>query len=179
MSDEKRPNDGGAYDGEMIAQIRSARAQADDDERWSIRLTLGEVDALLRAVDARDDALRRLVGEWEGDIPEPRTAVEVATHTGTLGEYAEAMRPEIPHPVDYNVDEPQESAPYEHGTCRYCDGRIIRRGGPWLHVDTAAIVGGHPALPQEATVVAHYCTSCGHLHHVAVRCGATACGCTA
>lgn len=78
------------YDSEMIAHIRSARAQAADDQ-WSIRLTLGEVDALLRAVDDRDDLKRRLVGEWEGDVPEPMPAVEVVPHEGTLGEFVEAQ----------------------------------------------------------------------------------------
>lgn len=73
------------YDAEMIRDIRSARAQAADDS-WSLRLTLGEIDALLRAVDDRDDALRRLVGEWEGEAPDPRPVVTVTPHLGNAGE---------------------------------------------------------------------------------------------
>lgn len=43
-----------------------------------------------------------------------------------------------------------ESIPYHAGTCRYCGGRIIRRGGPWLHVDGATLrdPGSHPAEPE-------------------------------
>jgi len=36
---------------------------------WSMRLTVEEVDLLLRIVDERDDLKRRLLSDWEPDLP--------------------------------------------------------------------------------------------------------------
>lgn len=134
MSDPMNTHDA-RLDSQMIADIRRARSKADDDERWSIRLTLGEVDALLRAVEARDDAIRRLVGDDEPDLPKP---VRVATHRyiGNTGAPGGGDGEEVD----------LEATPYEHGVCRYCEERILRRGDrPWLHA--GGPVGLHPAEP--------------------------------
>lgn len=145
----------GHYDERMIREIRSARTQADDDERWSIRLTLCEVDALLRAVDERDDLKRRLIGEWEGDIPEPVRVVEVTTHKGDLGEAMAA---------DHAADEDAlgdafaafdaARAPKPDPVCIGCLTPIRMLGGVWLHVEThdydPHVVLPHREMPDES-----------------------------
>ena len=74
-------------DARVIAELRQNLERVESTENgaahgWSLRLTFGEIRALLRAVDERDDLKRRLLGEWEGDIPEPKPAVEVDTANG-------------------------------------------------------------------------------------------------
>lgn len=123
-----------SHDAEIIRDLRAQRAKLDEretTEAWSLRLTFGEIDALLRAVDDRDDAVRRLVGEWEGDVPEPLPVVEVAPYVGELGE-----RP------DEKIG----------AWCLICDGHIrlivSPTGSWWAHVVHPD--DGHDAQPRES-----------------------------
>lgn len=153
-----------SHDAKVVADLRSNRAlqnAREVDDRWSMRLTFGEIDALLRIADERDDLKRRLIGEWEGDVPEPLPVVDVVQHEGTLG----------------------EDTPYEVEKCAVCDESITRRGGSWWHVEIqgarAAMKrsGIHAATPVAPTLRAfEMCAYCGtrigyvgngeYVHHV-------------
>jgi hypothetical protein len=87
---------------------------------WSLRLTFGEIRALLRAVDERDDLKRRLLGEWEGDLPEPKPAAPVLyvcrrDADCTFGAHSTRC---------INENATTESTTDEPGpTCQRCNGR--------------------------------------------------------
>lgn len=57
----------------------STPAQGNGVHGWSMRLTVEEVDLLLKIVDERDDLKRRLLSDWEPDFPE--TKKEAAERT--------------------------------------------------------------------------------------------------
>lgn len=101
---------------------------------WSLRLTFGEIRALLRAVDERDDLKRRLLGEWEGDLPEPKPAAPILYVCRRDDECqwgAHSRRC-----IEEN-DTPEQKAPVanEGATC-VCGILIARLGssGPWRHL---------------------------------------------
>lgn len=124
----------GDYDAAMIRDIRAARGKATSDS-WSLRLTLGELDAFLRAVDERDDLKRRLIGEWEGDVPEPVRVVEVTTHKGDLGESLAAERAAGEGELaDAFAAFDAARAPKVGAFCIGCGAQIRLLGGVWLHV---------------------------------------------
>lgn len=102
---------------------------------WSLRLTFGEIRALLRAVDERDDLKRRLLGEWEGDLPEPKPAAPVLyvcrrDADCTFGAHSHRCVTENVTPPEPDVTTASEGA-----TC-VCGILIARLGssGPWRHL---------------------------------------------
>ncbi len=60
-------------DARLLADLREWRARLHptslEGNRWSARLTIVELDALLRIADERDALRRAAVAEWEADIP--------------------------------------------------------------------------------------------------------------
>lgn len=80
-------------DARMLADLREWRARVSADtreaRRWSMRLTIDELDMLLRAAAERDALKAALCSEWEAEIPD-----EVRERAGstTLGiPYSEPM----------------------------------------------------------------------------------------
>ena len=62
-------------DARMLADLRECRARVDTNGRWSMRLTLDELDMLLRIADERD-AIRRELCEMPDDVTlAPKLAV--------------------------------------------------------------------------------------------------------
>lgn len=66
------------HDETIIGELRTTRRGI--GQRLSMMVTLEEVDALLRAVDERDELRRQTVGDWEPDFP----PVRVDTFTPSL-----------------------------------------------------------------------------------------------
>lgn len=60
-------------DARLLADLREWRSRLHptnlDGNRWSARLTIDELDALLRIADERDALRAASVAEWEADIP--------------------------------------------------------------------------------------------------------------
>ena len=114
-------------DARLLGDLREWRARLAatslEGNRWSARLTIDELDMLLRAVAERDALKAALCSEWEADMPaeireraaEPDEGLPVATATGD---------------------------------CRYCGESIIRKTGTnvWRHSIFSA--QGHPAEPR-------------------------------
>jgi hypothetical protein len=58
-----------AHDATIIGEVRAVRRNL---AKLAILMTVEEIDALLRAVDERDDLKRRLLSDWEPDFDTSR-----------------------------------------------------------------------------------------------------------
>jgi hypothetical protein len=70
-----------AHDAAMIADLRAWRARvgAAEGDRWSARFTLGEIDAVLRAIDERDE-LKRAAAAMPDEREAPHRILRAACH---------------------------------------------------------------------------------------------------
>lgn len=158
-------------DARMLADLREWRVRADtrDGARWSMRLTLDELDMLLRRCDELEALKRR-----ECEMPDERPSAAVAIPAGhaVIGGKVVPLAP--PHPGVMHIageggvlcgadrvshvtdgrryaDCPACIAVFDERrhTCRHCGTRIKSTPavGVFEHVASASIVGLHPAEP--------------------------------
>lgn len=99
------------YDARMLAELREWRRRLAptslDGNRWSARLTIDELDMLLRVAAERDALKAAACAEWEADIPAeireraaevvpipwPETMIRAHGHDGTATDEERARCP--------------------------------------------------------------------------------------
>ena len=76
-------------DARMLAELREWRRRADtsDGTRWSMRLTIDELDMLLRVADERDAIKRELCEMPDDVILAPKPAIVPAIPFPEVGHY--------------------------------------------------------------------------------------------
>lgn len=86
------------YDARMLAEIREWRSRLAptslEGNRWSARLTIDELDMLLRVAAERDALKAAACAEWEADIP-----AEVRERAGSTHDLGREERETPPRPA--------------------------------------------------------------------------------
>lgn len=105
MASAVNAGDGGQsrHDATIIAELRDIRGRI--GAKLSMSVTLEEVDALLRAVDERDELRRQTVGDWEPEFP-PVTVSSV-----TLPMNEEELSLGIPTAAEWFDSRPKSAGP--------------------------------------------------------------------
>lgn len=104
MSDSTQ--DDAAFASQMLDEIRASRQRIEaQGETWSMRLTFGEVDLLLAAVDERD-RLRREFCDMPDEAPRPAVSLDpLRDEHGVLSLPPDIQPADVPNPW---ITEPHE-----------------------------------------------------------------------